>query len=99
MNGGKTKGGIHMVYRYRTDGRVCSKEIEIELDGDGRIRRVRFAGGCSGNLTGIGLLVAGMTPEEVIDRLSGVSCGGKPTSCPDQLASALKSIQRERAGR
>lgn len=85
-----------MVYRFRTDGRVCSRGIEIEIGEDGRIRRVEFAGGCPGNLAGIGRLVAGMTPDKVIDRLSGVTCGGKPTSCPDQLATALKAIQEKR---
>lgn len=85
-----------MVYRFRTDGRVCSRGIEIEIGEDGRIRRVEFAGGCPGNLAGIGRLVVGMTPDEVIDRLSGVTCGGKPTSCPDQLATALKAIQEKR---
>ena len=76
---------------------VCSRMIEIDIDEEKDvIRRVEFVGGCPGNLAGIGRLVAGMTPDEVIDRLSGVTCGGKPTSCPDQLATALKAIQEKR---
>lgn len=88
-----------MTYQYRTDGQVCSQAIRIEIRENGRIGSVEFAGGCPGNLQGIGKLVSGMKPEEVIERLSGIRCGGKPTSCPDQLARALQAILRKREAR
>lgn len=82
-----------MKYQYQTQG-TCSKLIDIEIDpATGLIADVRFTGGCNGNLQGIGLLVKGMKPSEVIDRLKGVRCGNRPTSCPDQLACALVSIK------
>lgn len=74
-------------YHYTPSG-VCSRGIEIELDGD-RIVSVRFQGGCSGNTQGVAALVAGMSVEETIRRLSGIRCGMRPTSCPDQLSKAL----------
>ena len=73
---------------YKTKG-TCSQYIEFELDGD-VLKSVEFIGGCDGNLKGISTLVAGMKVQEVIDRLSGITCGFKPTSFPDQLATALK---------
>ena len=76
--------------KYKTQG-TCSQEIEIELK-DGVIDSVNFTGGCNGNLKGIGALVKGMKPEDVIPRCKGIKCGFKPTSCPDQLARALESI-------
>ena len=75
-------------YTYRTRG-TCSQLIEVELEGK-TIRRVSFAGGCPGNLAGIARLVEGMDIDHVIERFSGTRCGGKPTSCPDQLAVALR---------
>lgn len=82
-----------MTYQFQTSDLVCSRMIEIELDDRGEyVKRVQFVGGCPGNLAGIGRLAAGMTPEELIDRLQGIRCGGKPTSCPDQLATALREI-------
>lgn len=69
---------------------VCSRKIDIELDDDNRILSVRFTGGCNGNLKGIGELVKGMQAENVIEKLENVKCGMKPTSCPAQLAEALK---------
>lgn len=77
---------------YKTKG-VCSKEINFEIDGD-KIKSVEFVGGCAGNTTGISKLVVGMSVNEVIDRLEGVKCGVRPTSCPDQLANALKEYQK-----
>lgn len=68
---------------------VCSKHMEIDLEGD-VIQAVRVKGGCSGNLQGICSLLVGMTREEAIRRLDGIHCGPRPTSCPDQLAQALK---------
>ena len=72
-----------MVIDYRTQG-VCSQRMLIDVE-DGVVRSLQVLGGCDGNLQGISRLVAGMKVEEVIDRLSGIRCGGKPTSCPDQL--------------
>ena len=80
---------------YKPTG-VCSKEINIELDGD-VIKSVKFTGGCSGNTQGVAALVAGMKVSDAISRLEGIRCGMKPTSCPDQLAQALKKIQAETA--
>jgi len=80
-----------MTYTYKTKG-VCSRSIDITVD-DGIVKDVSFVGGCNGNLQGIGKLVNGMTVDEVIQRLSGIKCGFKDTSCPDQLAEALKSIK------
>lgn len=79
-----------MKYQYQTSG-TCSRMIEIEVS-DGKIVDVAFVGGCHGNLQGIGSLVRGMRPEDVIERLRGIKCGSKPTSCPDQLAIALEQI-------
>ena len=68
---------------------VCSRAMEIDVD-DGVIRDVRVLGGCNGNLKGICSLLRGMTVQDAIDRMDGIKCGMKPTSCPDQLAQALK---------
>lgn len=75
---------------------VCSVAIDLTVE-DGIIREVSFEGGCSGNLQGISLLVRGMKVEEVIDRLEGIQCGTKRTSCPDQLVKALRSLCGELA--
>jgi uncharacterized protein (TIGR03905 family) len=64
--------------------------ISFEIEG-GKLKNVQFLGGCNGNLKGIGALVEGMDVQTVIDRLEGTKCGMKPTSCPDQLAKALKA--------
>lgn len=77
-----------MKHEYRTNG-VCSSKIEFELDGD-IIKDVKFFGGCNGNLKGIASIVKGMKAQDVINKLGGISCGMKKTSCPDQLAEALK---------
>lgn len=71
---------------------VCSKMMEIDVE-DGVIQAVRVMGGCNGNLQGISALLKGMTVEDAIARMEGIHCGFKPTSCPDQLAQALKSAQ------
>ena len=73
---------------YKPTG-VCSKEINIELDGD-VIKSVKFTGGCSGNTQGVAALVAGMKISDAISHLEGIHCGMKGTSCPDQLAKALR---------
>ncbi len=78
---------------YKTKG-TCSSEIQfdiVEVNGEKRVASVKFIGGCNGNLKGIGKLVEGMPVEEVISRLEGTVCGMKSTSCPDQLAKALKA--------
>ncbi|MDR1571905.1 MAG: TIGR03905 family TSCPD domain-containing protein [Clostridiales Family XIII bacterium] len=75
-------------YRYTPSG-VCSSMIEFRLDG-GKVSDVRFTRGCNGNAKGIASLVEGMPASEVIEKLSGTTCGGKPSSCPDQLATALR---------
>ena len=72
---------------YTTRG-TCSRSIEITLE-DGIVKNVRFLGGCMGNTQGVAALVRGMRAEEAIQRLSGIDCGGRGTSCPDQLARAL----------
>lgn len=69
---------------------VCSKQIDFSIE-NGLVRSVSFTGGCSGNLAGIAKLIEGMPAKVVIQKLSGVRCGDKATSCPDQLAKALKS--------
>ncbi len=76
---------------FKTSDLVCSSQIDIELEGD-VIRSVRFTGGCHGNTQGLCALVAGMKKDEVIARLEGINCKGRGTSCPDQLAQALKSM-------
>lgn len=78
-------------FTFRPQG-VCSQLIEIETEGN-IIQDVRFTGGCNGNLQGISALLKGMTVENAIDRLSGIHCGFKDTSCPDQLSRALKAMQ------
>lgn len=70
---------------------VCSVAIDLTVE-DGIIRELRFEGGCSGNLQGISMLVRDMRVEEVIERLEGIQCGTKRTSCPDQLVRALREI-------
>lgn len=79
-----------MAYQYRTIG-VCSRNITFEVI-EGKVTNVRFDGGCQGNTQGISRLVEGMTVEEAIRRMEGIQCGFKGTSCPDQLAKALKDI-------
>ena len=74
---------------YRTSG-TCSQMINFDLE-DGIVKNVYFVGGCNGNLQGIGSLVEGMKAEDVIERLKGIRCGMKSTSCPDQLAKALET--------
>lgn len=79
---------------YPTQG-TCSKAIRIVIDDNNIVESVEFFGGCAGNTMGISKLVKGMPAQEVINRLSGVTCGFKPTSCPDQLAKALSGMIKE----
>lgn len=78
---------------YKTKG-TCSQLIQFDIV-DGKVYNVKFTGGCNGNLKGIGRLVEGMDAHEVIDKLEGTTCGFKKTSCPDQLAKALKTALHE----
>ena len=78
-------------FSYTPQG-VCSKLIEIEVDGD-IVNKVAFTKGCSGNTQGVARLCEGIKVEDVIKRLSGIKCGAKETSCPDQLAKALKALR------
>ena len=78
-----------MTYTYQTKG-TCSRQINFEVE-DGIIGDVSFVGGCNGNLKGISSLVKGMKVEDAIEKLDGIKCGAKNTSCPDQFAQALKS--------
>ena len=82
-----------MEHIYRTKG-TCSREISFELDGD-KVLNVHFVGGCDGNLKGIAKLLPGMKAEDAIARMEGTTCGRKPTSCPDQIAQALKGALAE----
>ena len=84
-----------MQYVYNTQG-TCSKQIIIDVDDNGKIENVTFIGGCNGNTKGISSLVKGMKMDEVIEKLQGIQCGFRPTSCPDQLATALKQIKEKK---
>ena len=77
-----------MQYEYKTKG-TCSRSILFDIE-DGKLKNVQFIGGCNGNLKGIAALVEGMNVQDVIARVEGIQCGMKSTSCPDQLAQALK---------
>jgi uncharacterized protein (TIGR03905 family) len=77
----------HITYKTQS---VCSRSIEIDVEND-IITNVKFIGGCAGNTQGVASLIRGMSVDEAISRLEGIRCGFKPTSCPDQLAKALKS--------
>lgn len=82
----------HLLYNTKD---TCSKAIDITIDDNGIIEQVVFFGGCHGNLQGISRLVKGMHVNNVIEKLKGVKCGNKWTSCPDQLALALEKIKTE----
>ncbi|MCD7727632.1 MAG: TIGR03905 family TSCPD domain-containing protein [Ruminococcus sp.] len=77
-----------MTYSYKTKG-VCSRQINVEIE-DGIVKNVQFVGGCHGNTQGVAMLAKGRPVDEVIELLEGIDCGGRGTSCPDQLAKALK---------
>ena len=80
--------------RYATS-RTCSREIDFEVDNNNIVTSCEFIGGCMGNTQGVAALVEGMEVEEVIKRLKGIDCGGRGTSCPDQLAKALEQYLEE----
>lgn len=81
------------MFSYKTSG-VCSSKIDLDIV-DNIIQNVEFIGGCAGNLSGIGQLVKGMSVDDVINKLNGVDCKGKGTSCPDQLSKALLEWKKE----
>ncbi len=81
-----------MEYRYTPSNRVCSQEMIIELEGD-IVKKVTIIGGCAGNTVGVSSLIQGMKIEEAIQRLKGIPCGVRGTSCPDQLAIALEEAK------
>lgn len=81
-----------MTYEFTPSG-VCSRKMLIEVE-DGIVKDLKVIGGCNGNLQGISALVKGMKIEDVVAKLDGLRCGGKNTSCPDQLAQALKEIAK-----
>ena len=83
-----------MTYTYIPKG-VCSRKMTVELNDDHTIQAVRVEGGCNGNLQGISRLVVGMDAQEAIRRMRGIQCGFKPTSCPDQLATALEQALQQ----
>lgn len=76
---------------YPTEG-TCSKFIDVDIDSDGTVHNISFLGGCPGNTCGVAKLVEGMKATEVVKRLAGITCGNKPTSCPDQLAKAITAL-------
>ena len=84
-----------MTHEYTTKG-TCARKILFDVD-NGKVHNVQFINGCSGNTQGVARLCEGMDVNEVIDRLDGIRCGGKPTSCPDQLAKALKQLEEQNA--
>ena len=79
-----------MKFGFKTSGEVCSDSIYVNIE-NGKIAEVQFNGGCPGSLAAVSKFVVGMTPQQAIDILGGTRCGGKSTSCPDQLARALKA--------
>jgi len=81
-----------MRVEYKTKG-VCSSKIFIDVNDEGIVEDVRFVGGCSGNTQGVAKLCIGMKKDDVIAKLEGIRCGMRPTSCPDQLAKALKEVK------
>ena len=83
------------MYTYKTSG-TCSRQINFEVDGEGRLAKLNFEGGCNGNLKGISSLCIGMKIDDIIARCENITCGFKSTSCPDQLAKALKAHKSEK---
>ena len=79
-----------MTFDYIPKG-VCARKFTIQVE-DGVIQSVKAEGGCNGNLQGVAALLRGMTPEEAVRRMEGIRCGMKKTSCPDQIAQALKGV-------
>ena len=80
---------MHYTYQPKGD---CARQIDFDIE-EGVVRNVKFVGGCNGNLKAIGVLIDGMTPDAIIQKLSGNTCGNRPTSCADQLAHALEDAE------
>ena len=87
-----------MTVTFRPQG-TCSQQMQVHLSADNVIEKLEVLGGCSGNLQGIAALVQGMRAEEAVQRLKGIRCGAKPTSCPDQLALGLEKALAEQAAK
>lgn len=83
--------------KYKTQG-VCSREISFEVENN-KLKNVKFVGGCAGNTQGVARLVEGMRAEDAIEKIAGIRCGNKATSCPDQLSKALQIALAEEAKR
>jgi len=83
-----------MQYKYKTRG-TCAQEIRFELDDAHRVHNIQFIGGCSGNTQGVAALAEGLTADEIEEKLGGIRCGFKSTSCPDQLAKAVQAAVRQ----
>ena len=83
-----------MAYQYRTKG-VCARNISFDIV-DGKVTNVHFEGGCAGNTKGVASLIEGMDAEEAIRRMEGIPCGFKGTSCPDQLAKAIRQVLEDK---
>lgn len=84
------------MYEYTPRG-VCSRKIQFDIDENDVVKKIVFVGGCAGNTQGVAALAVGMTVDEVIARVEGIQCGFKGTSCPDQLAAALKQYKESKA--
>lgn len=84
------------MYEYTPRG-VCSRKIQFDIDENDVVKKIKFVGGCAGNTQGVAALAVGMTVDEVIARVDGIQCGFKGTSCPDQLATALKQYKESKA--
>ena len=82
-----------MEFRYTPDGRVCSQEMIIEIN-DNKIEKVTIVGGCPGNTVGVSHLIVGMTVDEAIEKIKGIPCGARGTSCPNQLSKALEEAKK-----
>ena len=80
-------------YSYIPRG-VCSRQIDFDIE-EGKVKNVKFTGGCNGNGKGISMLAEGMDVDEVVKRLCGVDCAGRGTSCPDQLSKALEAVKNQ----
>ena len=84
------------VIEYQTSG-TCCQLMRVAISEDGMVQDSEFFGGCNGNLQGIKSLIKGMKIDEVIEKLKGISCNGKPTSCPDQLATCLLEYKQQKS--
>lgn len=84
-------------FQYIPQG-VCSRQLQFSLDDDGNVHGVSFYGGCNGNLKAIGILVDGMTVDQIEEKLKGNTCGFRPTSCADQLAKAVRAAYEQTQG-